>query len=278
MNLGDIFIALFLQPLINLLVTIYYGFNLLHLPGAFGFSIALFTLMVRILVWPAMHSQLKSAKAMADLKPHLDELKKKHATDKQALAAAQMALYKEHGVNPAAGCLPALIQLPLFWGLYQAILHLLPGPTANLDWVNSLFYFPFLKLTSLPDPHFLGLNLGVAPSSQGWNWLAIPLVTALLTFVQSKMSLPKVIKHYKADTPKETKEKESMEDAMISVQSQMVFLMPLMIGYFTFTFPLGLAIYWNVYTILGIIQQYRVSGWGSMEDIINYARKFVRNS
>ena len=177
MNLGDIFITLFLQPLINLLIAIYLVLYNLGLPGAFGLSIAIFTLLVRLLVWPAMHAQLKSARIMAELKPKLDELKKKH-TDKQALAAAQMGLYKEHGVNPAGGCLPALIQLPLFWGLYQAILHLLPGTGANLGWINSLLYSPTLHLKNLPDPNFFGLNLGIAPSSQGLNLLAIPIVTA----------------------------------------------------------------------------------------------------
>lgn len=272
MNLGDIFILLFLQPLINLLVAIYLVFHNLGLPGAFGLAIALFTLLVRLLVWPAMHSQLKSARVMADLKPKLDELKKKH-TDKQALAAAQMALYKEHGVNPAGGCLPALIQMPLFWGLYQAILHLLPSTGANLGWINSLLYFPALHLKNLPDPHFFGLNLGVSPSSQGLNLIAIPLVTALLAFAQSKMSLPKPVKVYKTDSPKEEKEKETMEESLGAIQGQMVFLMPVMMGYFAYQFPIGLAIYLNIYTILGIVQQYRISGWGSLEDLIKIINK-----
>lgn len=272
MNIGDIFILLFLQPLINLLVAIYLVLHNLGLPGAFGLAIALFTLLVRLVVWPAMHSQLKSTWMMAELKPKLDELKKKH-TDKQALSAAQMQLYKEHGVNPAGGCLPALIQLPLFWGLYQAILHLLPSHSANLNWINSLIYLPAWHLKNLPDPHFFGLNLGVIPASQGLNLIAIPLMTALLAFVQSKMSLPKPVKIYKTDTPKETKEKETMEESLGAVQGQMVLLMPVMIGYFAYQFPLGLAIYWNIYTILGIIQQYKISGWGNLEDLIKVIKK-----
>ncbi|QQG43745.1 MAG: membrane protein insertase YidC [Candidatus Daviesbacteria bacterium] len=272
MNVGDIFIALFLQPLINLLVAIYLMLHNLGLPGAFGWAIALFTLLVRLSVWPAMHGQLRSAKIIAELKPQVDALKKKH-TDRQSLALAQSQLYKQHGVNPAAGCLPALIQLPLFWGLYQAILHLLPSPSANLGWVNSLFYFPFLHLDNLPEPSFFGLNLGVSPGSQGFNLIAIPLFTALLAFAQAKMSLPKPVKVYKTDTPKEAKEKETMEESLGAIQGQMVFLMPMMMAYFAYQFPLGLAIYLNVYTILGIIQQHKVSGWGSLEDIIASIKK-----
>ncbi|MBI2020429.1 membrane protein insertase YidC [Candidatus Daviesbacteria bacterium] len=270
--IGDIFNTLFLIPIINLLLLIYYGLNSLHIPGSLGFALIILTVLIRLLVWPVMTSQIKATKKMADLKPHLDELKRKHKDDKQAMASAQMALYKEHGVNPAGGCLPALIQIPIFIGLYQAIINILPGmQNGNLGWINSILYFPWLHLDNFPDPNFFGLNLGAKPSDfskYGISLVSVPLITALLTFVQSKMTLPRPIKHYPSDSPKEEKEKESMEDSMSAVQSQMVFLMPIMIGYFAFTFPVGLAIYWNAYTILGIIQQHRIAGWGGMADFV----------
>lgn len=268
MNIGDIFNLIFLGPIINLLVLIYQGLSVLHIPGALGFSIMILTVLIRILVWPFMSSQIKATKKMADLKPHLDVLKSKHKNDKQALATAQMALYKEHGVNPAGGCLPALIQIPVFIALYQAIINILPeGAGGNINHINSLLYFPQLKLPQSLDPNFFGINLGVKPSEFGQYGvllLLIPLITAALTFVQSKMAMPKLVKKYPSDSPKERSEKEGMEESMTQVQSQMVYLMPIMIGYFAFNFPIGLAIYWNTYTILGIIQQYMVSGWGGM--------------
>ena len=87
------------------------------------------------------------------------------------------------------------------------------------------------------------------------------------------MRLPKPIKVYKSDSPKETKEKETMEESLGAIQGQMVFLMPVMMGYFAYQFPIGLAIYLNIYTILGIVQQYRISGWGSLEDLIKIINK-----
>ena len=270
-NIGDIFNLVFLGPIINLLVLIFQGLSAIHIPGALGFSIMILTIIIRLLVWPFMASQIKATKKMADLKPHLDILKERHKGDKQGLASAQMALYKEHGVNPAGGCLPALIQIPVFIGLYQSIINILPGAGGNINHINSLLYFPELKLPSTLDPGFLGLNLGLKPSefgSHGVFLLLIPIATAVLTFVQSKMALSKPVKKYPSDSPKEKKEKEGMEDSMGQVQSQMVYMMPLMIGYFAFSFPIGLAIYWNTYTILGIIQQYKISGWGGMEDLI----------
>ena len=270
-EIGAIFNLIFLGPVINLLVLIFQGLQGLHIPGALGFSIMILTVLIRLLVWPFMTSQIKATKKMADLKPHLDVLKQKHKEDKKAFAEAQMALYKEHGVNPAGGCLPALIQIPVFIALYQSIINILPGAGGQIDKINSLLYFPQLKLPNALDPNFLGLNLGVKPSEFGGHGillLLIPLITAGLTFIQSKMTLPKPVKHYPSDSPKEGKEKEGIEESMGQVQSQMVYLMPIMIGYFAFSFPVGLAIYWNTYTILGIIQQHRVSGWGGMSDLI----------
>lgn len=271
----DLFNLVFMGPVINLLVLIFQGLSALNVPGALGFSIIVLTVLIRILVWPFMSSQIKATKKMADLKPHLDALKLKHRDDKQGMAQAQMALYKEHGVNPAGGCLPAIIQIPVFIALYQSIINILPGAGGHIDNINRLLYFPSLKLPSTLDPNFFGLNLGIKPSDfgkYGVLLLLIPLFTAVLTFIQSKMMTPKPVKAYPTDSPKEKKEKESLEDSMSQVQSQMSYLMPVMIGYFAFTFPVGLAIYWNTYTILGIIQQHRISGWGGMSDMIGKIR------
>ena len=273
--IGDLFNLVFFGPVVNLLVGIYQGLQFLHIPGTLGFSIMFLTILIRVLVWPFMASQMKSMKKMAELKPHLDHLKIKHKEDKQALASAQMALYKEHGVNPAGGCLPAVIQIPVFIALYQSINDILPGASGHVDRINLLLYFPQLKLPSALDPYFLGVNLGFKPSefsSHGVFLLLIPFLTAVLTFAQSKMALPKAVKVYPADSKKEVKEKESVEESMGQVQSQMVYMMPLMIGYFAFNFPIGLAIYWNTYTILGIIQQYKLSGWGGLSDFVTKLR------
>lgn len=204
---------------------------------------------------------------MAELKPHLDTLKEKHKGDKQALASAQMALYKEHGVNPAGGCLPTLIQIPIIIALYQTIFAFF-GNGQGLENINKAIYFPNLQLSASPNLNFFGINLAAKPAdfgSLGVAVLLIPVVTAGLQFIQSKMMAPKPVKVNPDDKPKEKKEKEDMADSMSAVQGQMMYMMPLMIGYFAFQFPIGLALYWNVFTILGIIQQYLLSGWGGIE-------------
>lgn len=272
--IGDLFNTLFFAPIVNIIVFIIRVLEASHIPGALGFSIILLTIGIRFLIWPLMATSMKSAKKMADLKPHLEELKKKHGSDKQALAASQMALYKEHGVNPAGGCLPVLVQIPPMIAIYQVIFAFFEGDK-GLSKINSMLYNPDWKLTAIPDLNFFGINLAVKPSdfaSVGFWVVFIPVLTGLLQLIQSKMMAPKPVKEYPSDSPKEKKEKESTEDTMAAVQGQMTYFMPVMIGYIAFTFPIGLALYWNTLTLIGIWQQHRIGGWGGFADLLNKVR------
>ena len=266
----DLFNTFFFQPIINLLVLIFKVLESVGLPGALGFAIILLTIIIRLLVWPFMAVQLKSAKKMADLKPKLDELKTKHGSDRQALAAAQMSLYKEHGVNPAGGCLPTLIQFPVLIALYQTILAFFEG-NGGLEKINSNLYSTVLHLSNIPSPIFFGLNLADKPSPG--PLLLVPIITAALTFLQSKMMTPSPVKQYPSDSPKEKKEKEGVGDSMSAVQSQMMYMMPVLIGFFAFQFPIGLALYWNVLTLVSIYQQHRISGWGGLDSWVKVIKR-----
>ncbi|MBI4036527.1 membrane protein insertase YidC [Candidatus Daviesbacteria bacterium] len=274
--IGAIFNTFFFAPIVNLLILIFKLLHLVGVPGALGFAIIVLTVGIRFLIWPFTAAQIKSAQKMVSLKPHLDELKKKHQDDKKAFAEAQMALYKEHGVNPTSGCLPTLIQLPVFIALYQAIINVFPQTDGSLaadglDRINTVLYNSWLSLASAPDPNFFGFNLATKPAefAHFGTWLLlVPILTGLLTFVQSKMMTPSPPKIYPSDSPKEKKEKVKTEDMMVGIQNQMTYLMPVMIGYFAFQFPVGLAIYWNTFTTMGIIQQYRISGWGGLAGLV----------
>lgn len=266
----DLFNFLFFAPTVNLLVLILHALNFLNIPGALGFAIIILTILIRLLVWPLMSSQLKSVQKMAQLKPHLDELKKKHKDDKMALVQAQNALYKEHGVNPAGGCLPTLIQFPVLIALYQTIFAFF-SEGEGLSKINNILYGPIPHLEAAPDLSFFGLNLAIKPDAGAL--ILIPLFTAALTFIQSKMMTPKPVQEYPGDKPKEKKEKESMEDSMAAVQTQMAYMMPIMFGYFAFQFPLGLSLYWNTLTVFSILQQYRIGGWGGLDGWIKKIRR-----
>lgn len=256
---------LFIWPILNALMALNKGFVLLGIPGSFGWAIISLTVLIRLLLYPLTASQLKSTKKMQDLRPHLDALKAKHGNDKQKLAQAQMELYKKHGVNPAAGCLPLLISLPIFISLYQVFWKVLNNAdfSSVVGQINQILYSPLLKVKSL-DLYFFGLNLAEKPvnwQTAGWWLLLIPPITAVLYFIQSKMMAPQQAK--KGETKKETKaDAEEMLSAM--TQGPMTFLFPLMIGFFAYSLPLGLSLYWNIFTILGIIQQYITTGLGGL--------------
>lgn len=274
----QLFNEIFYRPILNLLILLLGGLESSGIPGALGFAVILLTIVVRLAVWPFMASQIKTSRKMADLKPHLDALKSKHKDNKQAFAQAQMALYKEHGINPAGGCIPALIQLPIFIALVNTI-SVMFNNADGLHQINSQLYSFIRQLTTLPDSNFFGVSLAVKPSdfaSHGILLLTIPVLTGVLTFVQSKMAMPKPVEVYPKDTKKELKEKESMADAMTQVQGQMTYMMPVMIAFLGFTFPVGLALYWNTFTVLGIVQQYMVTGWGGMEDIFKMIKKVAK--
>jgi len=250
---------LLVWPITNLLMVFYKFCEWLHIPGPLGFAIIFLTIAIRLILYPLMQAQLKSAKKMSDMKPHLDELSKKHKDDKQALQQAQLALYKEHGVNPAAGCLPTLIQFPILIALYNVFYQVLGNGNAvkMMEDINAIVYNKALQVSSF-DVTFFGMNLGVKPSDFqkfGWWLLLVPVITALLQLYQSKLMTPAAPKSTAIAVPGEEKKQDTMAD----MQKQMMFITPIMFGFFAFQLPIGLALYWNIFGLFGIIQQLQVN-------------------
>lgn len=256
---------IFIWPILNALIALDKGFSFLGIPGSFGWAIIALTVLMRLLLYPLTASQLKSAKKMQELQPHLAALKAKHGQDKQKLAQAQMDLYKAHGVNPAAGCLPLLISFPILISLYQVFLKVLTnGNLAEVTGqINQIVYFPFLKIERL-DLYFFGVNLAEKPTAWatvGWWLLLVPVLTFLLYLIQVKMMAPAS----QQTTSGSREKKGSMEEAMQSLnKGPMSLLFPLMIGFFAYGFPVGLSLYWNTFTLLAIGQQYFTTGLGGL--------------
>jgi YidC/Oxa1 family membrane protein insertase len=259
---------LLIWPITNILILYYKLFELVKLPGALGWAVILLTATIRLILYPLMKAQLVSAKKMSNLKPHLDELSKKHKDDKQALQQAQLALYKEHGVNPAAGCVPLLVQMPVLIALYNVFFQVLGNGNAAemVEKINTIVYTPWMKIGSL-DLTFFGTNLGLKPSgwqTQGWWLLAVPVITAGLQWYQTKLMMPKEVKSQnlkvksKEDKLKKEDKKDETDQAA-EMQKQMALISPVMFGVFAFQMPLGLSLYWNVFGLFGIMQQLAVN-------------------
>ncbi|MCL4338393.1 YidC/Oxa1 family membrane protein insertase [Patescibacteria group bacterium] len=257
-NPGNPFDSFLVIPILNALVAVYKLILFFKLPGAFGLALIVLTALIRVALNPLMVTQLKSAHKLSKLKPELDRLSEKHKDDKNRLHQEQLKLYQEAGINPAAGCLPLLIQMPILLGLYNLFFKLLSN--TNLVQVtkeiNSVLYTPFLKISTI-NLSFFGMDLAHKPSD--WSkygiWLLlVPVVTALLQYLQTRMMTPKTPQTALKKVEDE-KNKEKKEDMGTAMQKQMAIMMPLMIGFFSYSFPLGLSIYWNTFTIFGIIQQ-----------------------
>lgn len=262
--MGQFFDLIFINPIINVLVLLYQMFSFLHIPYALGFSIIGLTILIRFLLYPFISSQLRASHKMQKIAPHISHLKEKHKGDAKTLQAETMRLYKEHGINPAAGCLPVLIQMPVIWALYGVLNKIVTfNAHSVVSEINKVVYFPFLKLTSPWDTSFFGLPLGLGPSQllekMGAIVFLVPILTGVLQFLLSKMMIPAP-----SAAVLVLKKKEDKSDFASAFQTQSLYIFPAMIGFFSFNFPIGLSLYWNTFTIFGIVQQYKILGWGGL--------------
>ncbi|OGK19243.1 hypothetical protein A3G67_01650 [Candidatus Roizmanbacteria bacterium RIFCSPLOWO2_12_FULL_40_12] len=248
------FDAIFIVPILNLLVFFYTIFLAIKLPGAFGFAIIALTVLVRLILHPLFQKQLHTAKKMQELKPHLDRLSTKHKQDPKTLQQQQLKLYQEAGINPASGCVFLIIQIPIFIALYRALQFFLTGENMKLAITsfNKMLYFPFLKIASI-DPQFFGFNLALTPAQAGqWYYYLIPVITGFLQYYQVAVSVPK---QQEGLVKKDESQKSTTgEDFQKAMNTQMKYIFPILIGWFSFQFPVGLSLYWNIFSIFSIMQ------------------------
>jgi YidC/Oxa1 family membrane protein insertase len=253
--IGQLFHYVFYEPIFNILILIYEGVHVIapFLP-VFAISILLLTVLVRLCLFPLTRKQLQSSRAMQALAPQIAELKKKHPNDPQGLMAAQQALYREHGVSMYGGCLPLLIQMPFLYALYFSLYTALISSkgeiaAAHVARINRDIY-PFLPhLLTLPNSHFLWTNLGTPDP-----WKILPILAALFTFIQLRMAQP-----VKAPVPVGQK-----ADPNTQAMGSMMYIMPVITFIMGLSFPSGLAFYWSISTAFSGVQQFLLSGWGSL--------------
>jgi YidC/Oxa1 family membrane protein insertase len=239
MSPGDVWYLIIGNPVLNVLIALSHV-----LGGSFGLAIIILTVIIRLITWPLTKRQLNSTKALQDMQPKIQELQKKYGKNQQKLQQEMMKLYKEAGVNPL-GCLwPMLIQFPIWIALYQAIIRALATTPENLlDLAQRLYSWDVVSQAIPLNSHFLWLNLG----SNGDLLLAI--IVGGTMWVQQKMT-----------------QAPAVDPRQQSTNNMMLLMMPLMFGFLTFLFPSGLALYWAVSNIIGIIAQYFVTGgWGYLK-------------
>jgi YidC/Oxa1 family membrane protein insertase len=239
----------------------------------FGLAIILVTVAIRLAVYPLYRTQIRSQRAMQELGPAMAELKRKYGKDRARFAEEQMKLYKEYGVNPAAGCLPLVLQLPILFALYSALLQLGCGlggggsncPGLSHDEAQSLLG-PLANFIQNPVP--AGGTLDTAAHWLPWltNGLQhpdplfiLPVLAGASQLIASVMAMP--AKQVKSDDPNQR------------MFQSMAYTFPLMTVVLGAQFPSGLTLYWIATTLFQIVQQYFVSGWGQLPKYL----KFLKN-
>jgi YidC/Oxa1 family membrane protein insertase len=244
--------TLILNPMINAMLWIY-----AVLGQNFGLAIIMLTVVIRLVTIPLTLQQQRSQQKMTEMQQskRWQEIQKKYKDDKQKLQEEQLKLYREVGFNPMSGCLPTVVQLPIIFGLYGAITRTLastPGQLLGL----SIHMYPATPDRLIPlNSQFLWMDLAkperlylpFLPATIG-----IPVLTILVvitTYMQSKLTTP------------------VNPSAQGGQMSQMMTLyMPLLLGYFSFTFPAGLALYFITSNVLAIVQ-YAATGKVNWRDM-----------
>ncbi|HUG55672.1 MAG TPA: YidC/Oxa1 family membrane protein insertase [Candidatus Limnocylindrales bacterium] len=251
----EIWNTFLVHPLLSLLVAAY------NVIPDFGWAIVVVTIGIRLLLYPLFVAQIRSQRAMQEIAPALSELRKKYGKDRQKMAEEQMKLYKERGANPAMGCLPLLVQLPILFAMYHAFIQapdltgaqlreviwqFIPIPIGleeRLD--TTAHWLPWIGECARPDG---GVAQGLAcPDSLG----VLPVIAGATQLMASLMALP-------AQQPK-------TEDAQTKMMRSMTYYFPIITVVIAFQFPSGLAVYWVTTTIFQIFQQYFVTGWGQLK-------------
>ena len=218
-------------------------------PQSFGIAIILFTILIRLITYPLMTSQIKSSQKMQEMQNNKEwqEIQKKHKGDKEKLAQEQMRIYKELGVSPFSSCLPMLIQLPIMFALYQSVVRALAAtPTQLLLLEKAVYSILDLQKIIPVNSTFLWMNLG-QPERLYIFGIGIPVLavlTAVTTYIQSKVTTP---------APANPNDQSAM------MSKQMTLMMPLMMGWLTYSLASGLAVYIIFSNVLGIAQ-YAIMG------------------
>ena len=208
-------------------------------------AIIVFTILVRLATYPLTMKQQRSTKAMQEIQPEMKKLQEKYKNDRERLAAAQMELYREYGVNPLAGCLPLLIQFPILIGLYRAIVATLAATPLQLLDLSGRLWIDDLSSAVPMDSRFLWLNLATPDPLY-----ILPILVVVTTWLQQKLLTPATASSSSGD---------KSTDQAAAMSRQMMMIMPIMFGFFSLSFASGLSIYFIVSNIIGI-GQYAMMG------------------
>ena len=279
MNIG------FLAPLYTavawILSTIHSGLS--HLTTAswtWGLSIVLLTICMRLLLFPLFMKQIKSQREMQLLQPKIAELKKKYPDDRQRQSQEQMALFKEHGVNPLAGCLPLLVQMPIFFALFGVLHKFVQNKGATGSGLSS--YTPHYGLSretvrAVAESKVFGVPIAASFSSTKQLLANLNVTAAHVKTVTVIMIVLMMATSFLTSRQMLARSKKSgqvLDGAQATTQKVMVYGMPLFFGVIGVNFQMGVLLYWLTTNVWTFGQQYFViKGMGDDPEAVVRERK-----
>jgi YidC/Oxa1 family membrane protein insertase len=255
------FETLIVQPIFNLLVLIY-----ALIPGHnFGLAIIVFTIIVRLLMWPLVKKQLNHAKALRELQPELKKIKAATKGDKQKESRMTMELYKEKEINPFASLGIVLVQLPILIGLYIGLKKVIDDPQQILDFsYPALHNLSWMKELQTDIHQFDNTLFGVVDLTRKavgplyWPALLIAIASGLMQFLQSKQLMPQSKESRslrqilrEANTGKSADQQE----VNAAVSRGTIFFIPALVTLFAIQLPAALPLYWLTSSTVAFWQQ-----------------------
>ncbi|MCY3866337.1 MAG: YidC/Oxa1 family membrane protein insertase [Chloroflexi bacterium] len=247
---------LILNPFVTILAWLYAALN-----QDIVLAIVVLTVIIRFLTYPLLAKQQESSRKMQQVQPQLKKLQEKYKNDKEKLSQAQMKLYRENKVNPVGGCFPMVIQFPILIGLYQAIFFALAATPFQLVDLSERLLIPGLdSLIPLqrmwtPIPQLASilpeLDLTLAPTENPHYSLLLPLLVLVTTWAQQKLTM--MTTKQKSDK-KDDDEDDKPRGGQAQMMQSMTTIMPIMFGFFSMTFSVGLSIYFVTSNLIGIVQ------------------------
>ncbi len=187
----------------------------------YGVVIIVFSIIIKLVLYPLTHKSLESTQKMQKLNPQMKAIQQKYKDDPKVQQAEISKLYKENGVSPLGGCLPMLLQMPVFFALYPVLRY-----SISLRQAGFMFW---LKDLSAPD-----------------QYMILPILMAIFMFIQQKMMAP---------TTQANSELDEKQQAAAQSQKMMMYIMPAFMFFIFKSFPSGLVLYWMIYNVLSIFQQ-----------------------
>jgi YidC/Oxa1 family membrane protein insertase len=192
----------------------------------YGIVIIIFAILIKLLLYPLTHKSFENSMKMQKVQPYLSEIQKKYKSDPMKMQQEMSKVKKEHGVSTLGGCLPMLIQMPIFFALYPTLRYSIA--------LRGASFFGWLQDLSNPDPYYI-----------------LPIIMGIFMFLQQRMMT--------SVQSQNTGNMDEKQEAMMQSQKMMAYILPVMMFFFFRNLPSGLVLYWTVFNILSIIQQHFIN-------------------